>query len=63
VGSGNIRHVRISNITVPRCRELMQFATSYMGKGYAKIEDLHINGISAQDTDRATSVREKKELL
>ncbi len=56
VGSGDIKHIGISNITVPGCRELMQFATSYLGNGSVDIEDININGILAQDTDRAISM-------
>lgn len=56
VGTGTIRHVRISNITVSRCRELVQFATSYLGNSRSCIEDVCINGISATDTERAISL-------
>lgn len=56
VGTGTIKHVRISNITVSRCRDLMQFATSYLNKGCACIEDVSISGISATDTERALSL-------
>lgn len=56
VGNGLIRHVRISNIIVKRSRELMQFATSYLSKGHACIEDLHVSGVSALDTDRMISM-------
>ena len=56
VGIGNIRHVRISNITVSRSRELFQFCTAYLDIGCACIEDLYINNVSATDTDRAISM-------
>jgi hypothetical protein len=56
VGVGKIAHVTVSNITVSRCRELMQFCTAYLSSGCACIEDLYINGISATDTDRMISM-------
>ena len=56
VGTGAIKHVGISNITVTNCRELMQYATSYLGHGSVDIEDFNINGILAQSTDRAISM-------
>ncbi len=56
VGEGTIKHVQISNIAVSRSRELMHFCTAYLNNGCARIEDLHIRGISAQDTDRAISM-------
>lgn len=52
VGTGIIRHVNISNITVSRCRDLVQFATAYEESGCACIEDIHITNISATDTDK-----------
>jgi polygalacturonase len=56
VGVGKIAHVTVSNITVSRCRELMQFCTAYLSSGCACIEDVHISGISATDTDRMISM-------
>lgn len=56
VGTGSIRHVNISNITVSRCRELVQFASSYLGRTRSCIEDVYISGISATDTERAISL-------
>lgn len=56
VGMGTIKHVRISNITVSRCRELFQFCTAYLSKGHACIEDVYINNVSSTDTDRMISM-------
>lgn len=56
VGSGHIRHVRISNIVISRCRELLQFCTAYNTHGHACIEDLYVSGVSATDTDRMISM-------
>lgn len=56
VGTGKIRHVNISGITVSRCRDLLQFATAYGGTGCACIEDICITNVSAADTDRALNL-------
>ena len=56
VGTGSIKHVRISNITVSRCRELLQFCTAYLTKGCDCIEDVYVNNISSNDTDRMISM-------
>ena len=46
VGTGQIRHVRVSNITVARAGVGMHFMTSYNGAGEAVIEDVNFSGIS-----------------
>lgn len=46
VGIGEIKHVRISNITVERAGPAIKYMTSYMGHGEAHIEDVHFSGIS-----------------
>ena len=56
VGTGTIRHVNISNITVSRCRDLVQFATSYDKSGCACMEDIRIANISATDTDKVLAM-------
>jgi polygalacturonase len=56
VGTGNIRHVNISGITVSRSRDLLQFATSYEKSGCACMEDIRITNISAADTDRVLNL-------
>ena len=53
VGTGHIRHVQISNITIERCLNILEFCTAYSERGCANIEDIHVSGISAVDTDRA----------
>ena len=49
VGTGNIRHVCISNIVIPRAGAALQCITSYSGRGCAEIEDIHISGVSGSD--------------
>lgn len=52
VGTGIIRHVRVSNITVSRCENLVQFCTAYLQNGCANIEDVNFSNISADNTSR-----------
>jgi len=59
VGTGHIRHVQISNITIERCHNIAEFNTAYMTYGCANIEDIHISGITAIDTDRAICIYAK----
>lgn len=59
VGTGHIRHVQISNITIERCHNIMEFNTAYMTCGCANIEDLHVSGITAIDTDSAICIYAK----
>jgi len=47
VGTGLIRHVRISNLTVPEGAILFTFMTSFDGHGHVSMEDIHISGVSA----------------
>lgn len=47
VGTGLIRHVRVSNITIERAGTAIQFMTSYSQKGEAHIEDVNFSNISA----------------
>lgn len=56
VGTGAIRHVNISGITVSRCRDLLQFATAYERTGCACMEDIRITNISATDTDKVLAL-------
>ncbi len=49
VGTGMIRHVRISNIVIPRAGTALQCITSYSGRGCAEIEDVHVTGVSGSD--------------
>lgn len=46
VGIGEIKHVRISNITIERAGPAIKYMTSYMGHGEAHIEDVHFSDIS-----------------
>ena len=46
VGTGFIRHVRVSNITVERAGTAIHFNTSYSQKGEARIEDVNFSNIS-----------------
>ena len=47
VGFGTIRHIRVSNITVERAGKILDYMTSYRGRGEAKIEDVNFSNISA----------------
>ena len=49
VGTGIIRHIRVSNIVIPRAGTALQCITSYSGRGCADIDDIHFSGISATD--------------
>jgi polygalacturonase len=46
VGSGHIRHIRVSNITIERASNGMHFMTSYKGNGAAEIEDVNFSNVS-----------------
>ena len=46
VGTGVIRHIRVSNITIERCGNGMHFMTSYKSHGASEIEDVNFSGIS-----------------
>jgi len=59
VGSGTIRHIRISNIVVRRCTDLVQFCTAYISWGCANISDVGISHISADETDRVINLTAK----
>lgn len=52
VGTGVIRHARISNIVIKHAEEIVQFCTAYSSKGCANIEDVNISNVSAVGTDR-----------
>jgi len=52
VGVGEIRHVRVSNLVVSRAGNLITYATSYMGRGEAHIEDISFTDISAYNVCR-----------
>lgn len=53
VGVGSIRHVQISNIVVERCLCALEFCTAYSKYCRADIEDVHVSGLSAVDSDAA----------
>lgn len=46
VGSGHIRHVRVSNINIERAGNGIHFMTSYLGNGAAEIEDVNFSNVS-----------------
>ena len=50
VGYGQIRHIRVSDITVKRAGYGLNYITSYAGKGKAEIEDVNFSDISMYDT-------------
>lgn len=47
VGTGLIRHVRVSNITIARAGTAINYMTSYAQNGEAHIEDVNFSNISA----------------
>ena len=47
VGTGRIRHVRVSNITIAQAGTAIQYMTSYSSRGEAHIEDVNFSNISA----------------
>ncbi len=49
VGSGEVRHMRISNLTVNRGSALINFNTQYLGNGGTPISDVNFSDISATD--------------
>jgi hypothetical protein len=52
VGTGVVRHARISNISIVRCCNVVELCTAYINKGGVDIEDVNFSNISAQNTDR-----------
>ena len=51
VGTGFIRHIRFSNITVHRAGTMIKLQTSYNGNGCAKIEDVNFSNFSGTNTN------------
>ena len=49
VGTGEIRHVTISGITVSKAGNLITYATSFDGRGNARISDIIFNDITAHN--------------
>lgn len=49
VGTGKIRNAVISNITVSRAGVVLNFVTSYAGKGEAFIENINVSNITAEN--------------
>lgn len=60
VGTGIVRHVRVSNITVTRAGYLLVAATGYLGRGRAEIYDLHFSHITAPDLGILFEIDAKK---
>ncbi|MGN1094022.1 MAG: glycoside hydrolase family 28 protein [Candidatus Neoclostridium sp.] len=52
VGYGSIRHVRVSNVVISQCMDVIQFCTSFNSVGRADIDDVNLSGVSACNTDR-----------
>lgn len=52
VGTGVIRHVRVSNIIINRACNAVQFCTAYSEAGCANIEGVSFSGISCDNTER-----------
>ncbi len=56
VGVGHIRHVRISNIIIKESSTAINFMTSFGTGGEAKIEDVHFQNLSADNTAHPLSM-------
>lgn len=50
VGTGSIRHIRVSGITIERSSIAADFQTSYAGRGCANMDDIRFSNLSAVDT-------------
>ena len=46
VGTGTIKHIRVSNIVVERAAVIFNYLTQYGNKGEAKIEDVNFSNVS-----------------
>lgn len=56
VGSGIIRHARISNVVVRRAGVALHYQTSYLKSGEAHIYDVNVSGLSAIDVGYAMKI-------
>lgn len=56
VGTGLIRHIRISNITITRASPAINFMTTYNSYGDVSIEDVSIVNVSAVDSTRGMEI-------
>lgn len=61
VGTGMIRHVRVSNLTVQRAGALFGFMTGYNGNGHAEISDISIQNVSAEKINHAFDITDGSE--
>lgn len=48
VGTGTIKHIRVSNIVVKRAAVVFNYLTQYGNKGEAKIEDVNFSNVSVE---------------
>jgi len=46
VGYGEIRHIRVSNVTIKKAGTGINYITSYAGRGRAEIEDVNFSNVS-----------------
>lgn len=56
VGTGHIRHVRVSNIVIARAGTAIQYMTSYSHHGEAHIEDVNFSNLSADNVGFAVQI-------
>ena len=49
VGTGRIRHVRVTNVTIARAGTAIHYMTSYSHRGEAHIEDVNFSNVSADN--------------
>lgn len=50
VGTGTIRHIRVSGITIERSSIAADFQTSYTSRGCANMDDIRFSHLTAMDT-------------
>ena len=55
VGTGNIRHVRVSNLAISKAGTIISYFTSWEGEGKAMIEDISFSDITAHNALRAVN--------
>lgn len=56
VGTGCIRHIRVSNVVIARAGTAIQYMTSYAHHGKAQIEDVNFSNISADNVGFAVQL-------
>ena len=58
VGTGAIRHVQVSNLTVREAGIMFSICSSFAGGGRVELEDIHIQNVSAPDVCRPFEIQD-----